>query len=179
MARVCWGRIGWWVSMILAVDVGYSRAGATAAGVLFRDWASAEIESSAILEIDAVEEYVPGAFYRRELPCIEKVLERIDSSLECIVIDGYVYLGEHHRLGLGAVLWERLERRVPVVGVAKTAFRGTPEETKVYRAGSSRALFVTSAGIALEEAKQNVMRMRGKHRIPDVLRLADRLSRRP
>ena len=47
----------------------------------------------------------------------------------------------------------------------------------VYRGRSKNPLFVTSVGMDLKSAAENVQRMYGEHRIPEIVRLTDRLSR--
>jgi deoxyribonuclease V len=163
--------------MILAVDVAYAGDTARAAGVLFESWESSTFTRVLTTEMSPVAEYVPGQFYLRELPCILKLLEQIDESLECIVIDGYVTLGETQKPGLGMKLWESMKGGIPVIGVAKSEFRGTPESAKVYRGGSSRPLFVTAIGVPLDEAKARITRMSGQFQMPDLLRTVDRVAR--
>lgn len=111
-------------------------------------------------------DYVAGEFYRRELPCLLRLVKMADARPSVIVIDGYVTLSAEARPGLGWHLWEALERQVPVVGVAKTAFAGTPAECAVYRCGSRSPLFVTAAGLPLAEVKANVEAMHGPYRLP-------------
>src|SRR5262245_17577324 len=132
--------------MIFLVDVAYSESGGVAAGVLMRGWTDIAPSREIVVRIPHVEDYVPGEFYRRELPCIEAALKEVHETLECIVIDGFVTLGSPARNGLGAMLWEKLERRVPVIGVAKSKFFGAPDETILLRGASQRPLFVTAAG---------------------------------
>lgn len=164
--------------MILAVDVAYFRRTATAAGVLFDAWDSGEAARTFVARIENVAGYAPGEFYLRELPCIAKLLARVDAPLDCIVVDGYARLGAAERPGLGWKLWESLGRKPPVIGVAKSEFRGTPENARLFRGRSARPLFVTAAGMPLEEAKACVARMHGTHRLPDLMKRVDRLSRR-
>lgn len=163
--------------MILAVDVAYSGSTATAAGVLFSAWDSDAAVRTLIAGIENVADYAPGEFYLRELPCIAKLLEQVDSPLDCIVIDGYVTLGAAESPGLGLKLWEFLGRATPVVGAAKAEFPGTPGKARLYRGRSSRPLFITAVGMPLAEAKARVAQMSGEHRLPDLMKTVDRLSR--
>ena len=163
--------------MILIVDVAYADSAAWVAGVLADCWHAAVPVRELLLEAGDVAPYVPGDFYRRELPCILALLEQVPEPLDCIVIDGYVTLGSEHRPGLGMHLWNRLEGRTPVIGVAKTAFHDTPAESRVQRAGSSRMLFVTAAGMPLSAAKAAVEGMHGPFRLPTLLKLVDSLCR--
>ncbi|UOF14217.1 endonuclease V [Lysobacter capsici] len=164
--------------MILAVDVQYRETSATVAGVLFADWDDAQALASHAVVCEEVAEYVPGEFYRRELPCILRLLDTLaEATIDCIAIDGYVWLGAERRPGLGAHLRDALGERLPVVGIAKTYYAGTPAETEVRRGGSDRPLYVSAAGMTLDEARAAVARMSGSHRIPDLLKQVDRLAR--
>lgn len=164
----------------LAVDVHYRDDGsAVAAGILFPDWETDEIARETTVAIPSVSAYVPGRFFERELPCILALVETLDTKPAAIVIDGYVTLGPDERPGLGAHLFEALDRNIPVIGVAKNRFRDTPVSAELLRGRSARPLFVTSAGIAREEAKRLVASMHGPGRIPGLLAAADRLSRAP
>jgi deoxyribonuclease V len=163
--------------VILAVDVGYNERAAQAAGVLFNRWDSEAPAREVKVEIGQVAEYVPGQFYLRELPCILELLARLDAEPDCIVIDGYVGLGEEQRPGLGHHLWISLGCRIPVIGVAKTYFHGTPAQSELYRGASARPLYVTSAGMPLDEAKGHIINMHGAYRVPTLLKAVDALSR--
>lgn len=172
---------------LLAVDVDY-RPGkdstgkdtpkmAVAAGVLFRNW---EDEHSGVVflsELRQVEDYVPGAFYRRELPCILKLLKEHRLDPDCIVVDGYVVLDGAGKPGLGQHLFDALEGRATVIGVAKKPFKGIPSRCEVYRGKSKKPLFVTSAGLDLATAKQCIETMHGNFRLPTLLKEADRACR--
>ena len=165
---------------IAFVDVDYKGAGARAACVLTESWEAESPTSTYVRDIEAVEPYEPGNFYRRELPCIVSVLRMLPLLPEIVVVDGYVWLSSVDRPGLGARLYEALGRGTPVVGIAKTAFKGVESCTGVIRVlrGTSRnPLFVTAVGIEPEVAAQCVRRMAGKHRIPEILRITDRLCR--
>ncbi|MEN2468636.1 endonuclease V [Burkholderia sp. GS2Y] len=163
--------------MILIVDVSYSDDSALAAGMVIESWESNVVVERLTANVDSLASYIPGKFYLRELPCIIELLKRVEHPLECIVVDGYVTLGADGCPGLGMRLWQHLDGKVPVVGVAKTKFLGTPENAEILRGGSSKPLFVTAAGIDLELAKSNIVKMVGKFRIPDLIKATDRLSR--
>ena len=109
--------------MIACLDVGYEAAAARAACVVIGNWAAAKPLTELVTEIHDVQDYEPGQFYRRELPCIQAVLEELPRTPSCIVVDGYVWLDSSQRPGLGAHLYDALEQQVPVIGVAKSSFR--------------------------------------------------------
>ena len=165
--------------MIACVDVDYRDTGAVAACVLFRDWADGLSAGEKVACLREVEPYVPGQFYRRELPCLLAVLNRVEEPLETVVVDGYVWLGDERTPGLGARLHEALGGSVPVVGVAKTRFAGASSAVAaVLRGGSSSPLFVTAVGLELETSARHVRGMLGPHRIPTLLKAVDGLCRR-
>ncbi|MAZ16085.1 MAG: endonuclease V [Ahrensia sp.] len=164
----------------LAVDVHYREDGsAVAAGILFPDWETDEIARETVVTIPSVSAYVPGRFFERELPCLLALIETLDTTPSIIVIDGYVTLGPDERPGLGAHLFEALDRKIAIIGVAKNRFRDTPVSAELLRGRSARPLYVTSVGIEPDEAKRLVASMRGTGRIPSLLAAADRLSRAP
>jgi deoxyribonuclease V len=163
--------------MILATDTHYTDCVARTAGVMFRQWSDEEPISTYLVESTGVAEYEPGSFYKRELPLILALLETVTPEPSTIVIDGYVQLDEGGRKGLGAHLFDSLGGRVPVIGVAKRAFAGSPHAMAIYRGTSERPLFVTAAGIPLQRAADWIRCMAGSHRLPTLLKAADRLSR--
>ncbi|MEM7801557.1 MAG: endonuclease V [Chloroflexota bacterium] len=163
--------------MILATDVHYKDGRAAAAALLFKNWDDPSPASTMIKEIASVAPYVPGQFYKRELPCIQALLLDVTERLETIIIDGYVTLGEMRKPGLGQVLYSALDQTVPVIGVAKKRFKGTPLECALLRGASQTPLFVTAAGLSLANAKINISAMHGPYRIPTLLKQVDQLCR--
>lgn len=167
--------------MIIAIlDVGYSASGARAACVLSESWSAAAPAATYFADIDSVEEYEPGAFYRRELPCLLQVLSLLTAPPDVVVIDGYVWLSDADKPGLGAYLYQALGARTPIIGVAKTAFHGAescPIVYPVYRGNSTKPLFVTAVGVEPASAGGLVQSMAGPHRIPTLLTAVDQLSR--
>ena len=163
--------------VILAVDVHYTGEHAVAAGVVFDDWADDAIRSSHVSFIDRVSAYEPGYFYKRELPCILELINEHHLAPDYILIDGYVYLDGHASPGLGSYLYDALQHRAKIIGVAKNRFRGTADECAVYRGGSKRPLYVTCAGMQLSTARKRVQSMSGSHRYPALLKRVDQICR--
>ncbi len=165
---------------IAFLDVHYKDAGARAACALTESWEAESPVSTYVQDIETVEPYEPGNFYRRELPCLLSVLRLLPALPATIVVDGYVWLSSGDRPGLGARLYDALGRGTSVVGIAKTAFAGVEScasVVPVFRGTSQNPLFVTAVGMEPGIAAQCVSRMAGKYRIPDIVRIADRLSR--
>jgi deoxyribonuclease V len=163
--------------VIAILDVDYRDSGAVAAAVLAANWPDAVTAAEVVAHIPTVEEYVPGEFFRRELPCLLSVLDQCPVRPDVCVIDGYVWLGPD-RAGLGARLFEALGRSVPVIGVGKTSFRSAaPVAAKVLRPKSRQPLWITAVGTELAPAAEAVRSMHGDYRLPTLLRRADRLAR--
>jgi deoxyribonuclease V len=161
--------------MIAAFDVHYLQDGpASAAAVLFSDYSHSEPAAVYTQFLPGAADYISGEFYRRELPCILALLKQINEALDEMVVDGYVMLG--NRPGLGQHLFETFDGKIPVIGVAKSDFQGS-SAARVFRAGSTRPLYVTSAGVEREKAGERIRMMHGAHRVPTLLKLVDRLAR--
>jgi deoxyribonuclease V len=164
-------------SDMIAVDVHYQKGGpATAAAVMFSKWEDEEASFQDVMVFPHPEEYVPGKFYLRELPCIVPLIEKIGkiSPLDKIIVDAYVDL-EKNRPGLGRHLQRALGDGIEIIGVAKTLFKNAPSRP-VYRGTSKRPLYVSSTG-DIEEACQKVAQMAGSFRIPALLKRVDQLAR--
>ena len=164
--------------MILAVDVNYRGDEAVAAGVVFEKWSDKKSIREIVVSIPEMKEYIPGRFYQRELPCIQALLKEIDTEIKCIIVDGYVYLGSDGAPGLGAHLFNALEGRVTVIGVAKKRFKDTPKSVELFRGKSKRPLYVTTQGIDMAVAKRYIAKMHGKNRIPTLLKRVDQLCKK-
>lgn len=163
--------------MIAAFDVAYAEDGsAQAAAVVFARITDPGPYRVYRRRLTAVADYVPGFFYRRELPCILTLLTDIEECVETIIVDGYVTLGD--RPGLGAHLCRNIAPGIAVIGVAKTPFAGG-RPAEVLRGGSRKPLYVTAHGLGLEEAGRLIQAMHGSHRLPTLLKTVDRLSREP
>ncbi|PRP93602.1 endonuclease V [Enhygromyxa salina] len=169
--------------MIACIDVDYRQAAdgeptvAIAACVVLQSWLASEAVAEVVHRIDSVPVYVPGEFYRRELPCVLAVLEQVVQRIHLVVVDGYVVLDEAGTLGLGGHLHAALGGDVAVVGVAKSPFRGNEAAIEVVRGEGKRPLYVTALGVEPAVAAEDLRRMHGRFRLPTMLKRVDRLCR--
>jgi len=153
-----------------AADVHYlPSGGARAAAVLAADATFGHLLADRTELVPSVGPYRPGEFYLRELPPLRAVLDGL-RGLTLLVVDGYADLDPAGRPGLGA--YAHAEFGVPVIGVAKTAFRTATHAVPVLRGASARPLYVTAAGLPRADAADLVRRMAGRHRLPDAVRRA-------
>lgn len=165
--------------MLLAVDVHYKEDYAKTVLVLFEDWTSdvpfdiIEVTTAAVLD------YEPGFFYKRELPCILEALKRVDlSTIDAILIDGYVFVDNNYSHGLGGYLFEALGHKIPIVGIAKTKFQSNSDTVlEVFRGESKNPLFVSSIGLDTASVAQKTIEMFGEFRLPYLLKLMDQKTK--
>ena len=78
---------------------------------------------------------------------------------------------------MGKHLHEALGGSVPVIGVAKTPFKGHTNPCELLRGRSKKPLFITSEGVDTERAREHIRSMHGPFRIPTLLGKVDRLCR--
>lgn len=162
-------------ALVGAVDVHYpAGGGGRAALVLAADPALGTIVGEHVCWLETVAAYLPGSFYARELPAIRAVLAQAP-PLRLLVVDGYCDLDPSGRPGLGTHVHR--DTGIPVIGVAKTAFHTATHAVPIQRGNATKPLYVTAAGIAIDEASRLVAAMTGPFRLPDALRRVDALAR--
>lgn len=165
----------------LAIDVHYTGETAYVAGVSFTNPLQTDPDRIYFSELKVPGEYESGEFYKRELPCILKLVEEHHLNPAVIIIDGYVYLDGINRWGLGARLsnhFYQQGRKISVIGVAKNRRQDTPKDWEVFRGGSSKPLYVKAVGLDDEFSRKLIAGMSGNHRQPTLLKLADTLCRK-
>jgi len=129
--------------------------------------------------IESMEDYIPGQFYKKELPCIRNLIKKIElTNVDYIIIDGFVFLDDFKKLGLGGYLYEELNKKIPVIGVAKTNFASIVRNKRLlFRGKSQKPLYITAIGIDIDEAVKKIETMNGEFRIPTILKLLDKLTK--
>jgi deoxyribonuclease V len=164
------------VGSVGITDVHYGdRRHARAALLVCQDIFFARVTSEHVIDIDGVAEYESGALYKRELPCIRAVLA-MAPHLQLLIVDGYATLDPQGRPGLGAHVAEATG--TPVIGIAKTPFRGATHAVEVRRGTATRPLYVTAAGgLTDAEAAKIVAEMTGPHRLPTAMTRVDKIAR--
>lgn len=165
--------------MILAFDTYYYDNKAKTVALLFKNWEDAHEQNVYSEILENVEEYTSGEFYKRELPCILSLINKINlSEIDFIIIDGFVYLNDDFKKGLGAYLYESLQRKIPIIGVAKTDFISLQKNKRLlFRGESKNPLYITAIGIDLDTATSKIHMMLGEYRIPTLLKRLDMLTK--
>lgn len=165
--------------MIYAFDTYYYENYANTICLAFQDWTS-EHETKVFSEkTDIISDYESGAFYKRELPCILSLLNKIELKKDdIIIVDGYVTLDESGKIGLGGHLYEALDQKIPIIGIAKNGFASPDSRRRtVYRGESKTPLFLTAKGADVDDIARKVEQMHGNFRIPTLLKKLDQLTR--
>lgn len=163
--------------MILAIDIGYHDNKARCVGAVFN--LRAPLPKEILVEkIDHVAPYETGSFFKRELPGLLKVIQQVPLTfIEAIIIDGYVHLDEG-KPGLGAHLYDSIEKKTPIIGVAKRPFHNNQEYViPVVRGGGKKPLYISAIGLSLEDAAFMIKEMHGDYRMPTVLTIVDKKTK--
>lgn len=179
--------------MILLLDVHYDEVNNSAhiAGIITDDWISDKIISIYEIDKNGIDcAYIPGQFYKREMPCLIELWNSLSeydkSNIDTIIVDGFYDiwngskgLGHHFKDWLTANGYNK-----EVVGIAKNPCRETNKFTlPVYRTEESKTSKCRSAlwvnGSKMENDYQSkVLSMHGKYRIPTLIKAVDKLSRK-
>jgi len=161
-------------------DTYYKGEIATTSCIGINLWTDESISYELIDTINIESEYISGEFYKRELPCILSILKKVKlNQNDILVIDGYVYLDDNKKYGLGAYLFESLNEEFPVIGVAKKNFFGINNlKREIKRGNSEKPIYITAVGIDIEHSVEFIQKMHGEYRIPTILKLVDQKCRR-
>ncbi|HET9080782.1 MAG TPA: Tn3 family transposase [Trebonia sp.] len=125
--------------VFVAADVHYlASGGARAAAVVSADAGFCRLTADRVALVPQVQSYRPGEFYLRELPPLRAVLDGL-AGMTLLVVDGFADLDQDGRPGLGARA--HAEFAVPVIGVAKTAFRTATHAIPTERAVAERVRY--------------------------------------
>lgn len=97
---------------------------------------------------------------------------------DLIIVDGYVTLNNEGKIGLGGYLYESLDQKYPIIGIAKNKFASPDSQRRsVLRGESKTPLYLTTKGAEVDEILPHVVKMAGLYRIPTLLKKLDHLSR--
>lgn len=161
--------------MIVFLDAYYpDDESAVVASITIENWETEKVLSKQVIHCTrGLEHYESGAFYKRELPLLLDALGNIPPDVTTIVVDGYV---DTDHAGLGRHLYDHFSGDYVIIGVAKNPYVGAAPEL-VYRGGSTKPLYVTSAGMPQEDAAKLVRDMQGHYRKPTLLTVLDRMTK--
>jgi len=183
------------VRTFAALDVAFPRKRTRAVACLF-SWPDLERIETAVAEEEIRFPYVPGLLSFREAPALLSALARLEGTPDLLLVDGQG-VAHPRRLGIASHLGVILD--VAAIGCAKSVLCGAAEAEPAQEAGSWVRLLgkdgsvigalvrtrarvrpvVVSVGhrITLERAVEFVLACRGRFRLPEPLRTADRISK--
>ena len=164
----------------LAIDTYYTEENAYTVGVFFSKWDDTEPLKIIKRIIKPEYPYVPGEFYKRELPCIMDLLGGVDfDSLSTIIVDGFVRIEKDGEMvsGLGEHLYDEVKDwGISVIGVAKSKFDGCENwSIPIIRKAGSKPLYVQGIGRYTDEMAASLIKgMAGPNKLPILLQRLDR-----
>ena len=173
----------------LVFDIAYDEKEniAKAAAVEFTNF-SDDIADNIYTYISPIQsEYIPGQFYKRELPAIVALIEneigldKLKNEYDLIMVDGLYQLGPDHP-GLGAKLKEYLMNEhnidIEVVGVAKTYFHDCEKVAELVNRGKKaiKPLYVNGSDVH-KSYDSMIKNMHGNNRLPTLIKLVDSICR--
>lgn len=165
--------------MIYAFDTYYYEDFAKTVCIAFEDWLSDAEKEIFTEKTNITSDYESGAFYKRELPCILSLLSKIKlHDNDIIIVDGFVTLNNDGKMGLGGYLFEALDKKIPIIGIAKNNFSSPDDKRRAVLRGESKTpLYLTAMGIDVDDIKIKLEKMHGNYRIPTLLKKLDQLTR--
>ncbi|MCC6714011.1 MAG: deoxyribonuclease V [Gammaproteobacteria bacterium] len=182
------------VRTVAAVDVGFAAGGRrTRAAVVVLGFPGLEPVGEAVATVPTSFPYIPGLLSFREIPAVLAALACLPELPDLILCDGQGY-AHPRRFGLACHLGVVLD--LPCIGVAKSCLLGTyrepPQERMAWSPlmdgdeqigavlrtrGGVRPVFVSIGHrISLASAIDYVERCVTRYRLPEPMRLADRLA---
>ena len=179
----------------IAIDAYYQCGICHVVGGIFNKWGDEHVSKFITADVKVDSDYIPGEFYKRELPGIVELLKQVDlNEFEAIVIDGYVYLDDTTNIkgGLGKHLREALEKhyanrkvgkRLEIIGVAKSLYGSRDSYYGLcYRGESKKPLYITSLNmysgkygkiLTTYHNIRCIKKMAGSYRIPTIIKEVD------
>ncbi len=183
------------VRVVAGLDAHYAmRSGLVWGAAAAFDWPGLELRESALAARPLDFPYVPGLLSFREAPALLAALETLTARPDLLLVDGQG-LAHPRRFGLACHVGVLAD--IPTIGVAKSRLIGTYEEPDAVKGSrtalidrdevigavlrtreATRPLFVSVGHrVDLESAVDWVLRATPRYRLPEPLRISDRLSR--
>ncbi|MGK5530600.1 endonuclease V [Streptomyces sp. URMC 129] len=184
------------VRTVAGVDVTYDDGSdRLVAAAVVLDAGSLEVVEEVTVAGRAAFPYVPGLLAFREVPSVLAALEKLRTTPDLLVCDGY---GVAHPRRAGLAVHLGVVTGLPCFGVAKSPFlfrydepgpeRGavsplTDDDGDVVgravrtRAGVRPVFVSVGGGVSLDNACAHTLRLAPRYRLPETTRRADHLSR--
>lgn len=164
--------------MVIVIDADYDETTKKGhvAGIVCETALDDHVRRTVTAIVENISDYCPGQFYKRELQCVDAILEQVDlDTIGMIIVDGFADFGTDVR-SLGTYVYDNYH--LPVIGIAKNPYKPCIiKDIEVTRGSSNRPLFVTCMGMDHGLAKEIVRQMAGENRIPFLVKEADKIAR--
>lgn len=182
------------VKLVAGIDASYDRPSATThAAAAALSWPSMETRASSAVSRSTRFPYVPGLLSFRETPVVLEALAALDARPSLLLCDGHGY-AHPRRFGLACHVGLLVD--LPTIGVAKRVLVGShapvPEARGAWqplvdqdevigaalrsRAGAKPIYVSVGHKITLESAVQWALRCCKRYKLPEPIRIADRLA---
>jgi deoxyribonuclease V len=188
------------VRYVAAADVAFvdrperARPEVARAAVVVLSYPSLDVIEERIVEVVTEFPYVPGLLSFREVPVLSKAFEKLEHEPDLLFVDGH---GRAHPRRFGIACHLGLSLDVPTIGVGKTRLCGEHSEPArekgattmlvhrdevighVLRSRDGVKPLYVSVGhrIGLTEASEWTLRLCQGFRLPEPIRVADRVSK--
>ena len=188
------------VRLVAAADIAFPertrgwQGGLARAAVVLMSYPELAIVEQHVIETPVAFPYVPGLLSFREIPALTLAFERLATLPDLLLVDGQG-VAHPRRFGLAAHLG--LLAGIPTIGCAKSRLCGEAADPAPERGSMTdlidggerigavvrtkdrvKPLYVSVGHlISLESAAEWVLRLAPTHRLPEPIRLADRLSK--
>jgi deoxyribonuclease V len=182
------------ISRLAGVDVAYLRgSGESVATVAVLQYPELQLIDFTVARVRTPFPYIPGLLSFREMPPILEAFRSLSLQVDIVFVDGHG-LAHPRRMGIASHLGLWLEK--PTIGIGKSRLCGEYQEPgsdkgccaelwdkgevvgQVLRTRSNvKPIFVSVGyGIPLEDCVEMTLRATPKYRLPEPIRIADRLA---
>jgi deoxyribonuclease V len=182
------------IGNIAGVDVGFRDKGRfTAAAIVVMSWPGLQLVEQVSARLPTTFPYVPGLLSFRELPAVLAAFDQLQVKPDLVLCDGQG-IAHPRRFGIACHLGVLLD--LPTIGVGKSRLTGSFEQpgadkgareplldggeiigTVLRTRAGVRPLFISPGHrVGVETATDWVMRCVSRYRLPEPVRLADRLA---
>lgn len=182
------------INCVAGVDAAFPRGrGITRAAAVLMSFPALELIEQAVVEVPTTLPYIPGLLSFRELPAVLVALERLSKTPDLVLCDGQ---GRAHPRRFGIACHLGVETGLATIGVAKSRLCGRHDEPGSDKGARSlllddgetigmvlrtrdrvRPLYVSSGHrISLDTAADLVLACCSRYRLPEPIRMADRLA---
>ncbi len=184
------------IATVAGVDAAFPRGrNVTRAAAVLMSYPGLDVLDQAVVEVTTTLPYIPGLLSFRELPGVARAIGQLGTRPDLVLCDGQ---GRAHPRRLGIACHLGIETGLATIGVAKSRLCGQADEPGTQKGARSpledgreiigmvvrtradvRPVYVsTGHRVSLETAVEWVLACTPRYRLPEPIRLADKLAGR-